>query len=533
MLKVLLKKQFAEMFRGFFYDQKKKTARSKTSVALWIIMYVFIMVGVLGGTFGTVAYGLCGPMTEAGVSWLYFAIMGLISLALGVFGSVFNTHAALYLPKDNDLLLSLPIPPRILIASRLLGVYLLGLMYSGCVLLPTVIVYWVFGSFTLASALGSLMLVLIISVIVLCLACLLGFVVAKVSLRLKNKSFVTVALSLLLVGGYYFVYFKAQTLIRTLAQNAAVYGERIKGSARILYFFGRIGEGDPAAIGAFTLGVAAFAALTWLLLSKSFFNIAGATGTVNKAVYKEKRAKAASPAAALLRKEFARFISSPLYMLNCGLGVIFLPAAGIAMLLKGNVLVDMLSDVFSFPPEVFAVLFTAAVCMLGSMNDIAAPSVSLEGKTLWQVKSLPVTAVDVLKAKMKPQLLLTLPAVAFCYACAAFVLRGLSLPVLLLGAGVALSYTLLSSLFGLFLGLKMPMLDWTTEVIPIKQSMGVTIALFSGWGYALVFGGGYLLLAKAVPAAIYLGVFFALTLCAALLIYRWILTKGARIFEAL
>ena len=533
MLKVLLKKQFMEMFRGFFYDQKKKTARSKGSTVLWIVMFTFLMVGVLGGTFAMVAYSLCGPMTEAGVPWLYFDIMGLISLALGVFGSVFNTHAALYLPKDNDLLLAMPIPPRILITSRLLGVYLLGLMYSGCVLLPAVVVYWIFGSLTVLSVLGGVMLILLVSVIVLCLACLLGFVVAKVSLRLKNKSFVTVLLSLLFIGGYYFVYFKAQTLIRTLAENAMYYGEKIKGSAWFLYFFGRVGTGDLLAVAAFTAGAAALAALTWLMLSKSFFNIAGATGSVARAVYKEKTAKAASPAAALVRREFARFTSSPLYMLNCGLGVVLLPAAGVALLIKGELLVSVLGNVLAAVPQAPAVLFAAAVCMICSMNDISAPSVSLEGKALWLVKSLPVSAKAVLRAKLLPHLILTLPPLVFCYLCGAFRLGDASASVLILGGCVAVSYALASALFGLLLGLKMPVLDWTTETVPIKQSMGVTVALFSGWGYALALGGGYLALAKLVPANVYLGVFLALTLAAAALMYRMIFTKGVKIFEAL
>ena len=35
---------------------------------------------------------------------LYFLIMGMIAIALGTFGSVFNTYSGLYLSKDNDLL---------------------------------------------------------------------------------------------------------------------------------------------------------------------------------------------------------------------------------------------------------------------------------------------------------------------------------------------------------------------------------------------------------------------------------------------
>ena len=40
---------------------------------------------------------------------------------MGAFGSVFNTYSSLYLAKDNDLLLSLPIPLRVIISSRLLS----------------------------------------------------------------------------------------------------------------------------------------------------------------------------------------------------------------------------------------------------------------------------------------------------------------------------------------------------------------------------------------------------------------------------
>ena len=36
----------------------------------------------------------------------------MLAIVLGAFGSVFNTYSSLYLAKDNDLLLSMPIPVR-------------------------------------------------------------------------------------------------------------------------------------------------------------------------------------------------------------------------------------------------------------------------------------------------------------------------------------------------------------------------------------------------------------------------------------
>ena len=121
MLKLLLKKQLMEIFRSYYYDAKKNKARSKAATIAYIAMFAVLMVVVLGGIFTLLSVKRCAPMAQAGMGWLYFALMGLLAVFLGVFGSVFNTYASLYLAKDNDLLLSMPIPGYVLLASRLLG----------------------------------------------------------------------------------------------------------------------------------------------------------------------------------------------------------------------------------------------------------------------------------------------------------------------------------------------------------------------------------------------------------------------------
>ena len=40
MVALLVKKQMTEIFRGYFYDQKKNKARSKVSIVLFILMFV-------------------------------------------------------------------------------------------------------------------------------------------------------------------------------------------------------------------------------------------------------------------------------------------------------------------------------------------------------------------------------------------------------------------------------------------------------------------------------------------------------------
>jgi ABC-2 type transport system permease protein len=83
------------------------------------------MVGLLGGMFSYLAWTL-RPVIRIGLGWFYFSLLSGLAAFLGIFGSVFNTNAGLYLAKDNDLLLSMPIPVNDIIIARLASVYLMG-----------------------------------------------------------------------------------------------------------------------------------------------------------------------------------------------------------------------------------------------------------------------------------------------------------------------------------------------------------------------------------------------------------------------
>ena len=527
MLGLLLKKQFVEVFRSYFYDAKKNRMRSKGSIILFFAFFIIVMVGMLGGIFTMLAISLCHPMTEAGIGWMYFLIMGGIAILLGAFGSVFNTYASLYLAKDNDLLLSLPIPARTIMTARLINVYLIGTMYSSVVLLPTLIVYWVTAGATIPRIVCGILFLLIITVIILLLSCVLGWVVAKVSLRLKNKSFVTVILSLLFIGLYYFVYFKANDLIQEIILNAAVYGEKIKGAAYGLYLFGRIGEGDWLASGIFTAAVGALFAVLWMVMSRSFLKIATSTGNTVRIRYKEKTARERSPFAAVLGKEFKRFTSSPNYMLNCGLATILMLAMGVFLLVMGPQIMNVFRMLFGGENGPVGVLLAAFLCMLASMNDMAAPSVSLEGKNLWILQSLPVSAKNVLRAKASMQIIITGVPMLFAAVCAAIILPG-SILIKLLVILVPLAYVVFSALFDMFLGIRMPMMTWTNEMYPIKQGGAIMFALFGGWAFCIAFGGLYFLVGSGIGAELYLIIWLIVFLAGAAFFLHYLDTTGSR-----
>ena len=104
-------------------------------------LYGFLLVycvAVFGFLFGMLFRAL-RPLGEMGLEWLYFALAGILSTGLSFAGSVFMTQQQLYDAQDNQLLLSLPIPPMAVLGSRMLVLYLYDLLLGAMVLVPAAI----------------------------------------------------------------------------------------------------------------------------------------------------------------------------------------------------------------------------------------------------------------------------------------------------------------------------------------------------------------------------------------------------------
>jgi len=532
MLKTLLKKQLLELNQTFFQNKKTGKARSKAGTAAFIILYAVLVAGVLGGSFYFLATSICGPLVQAGMDWMYFLLFILISLCLGVFGSVFSTYSGLYCAKDNDLLLSMPIPVGYILAVRLIGIYLMGLMFSAIVLIPAAIVYWIMVPVTAARITGPLVLLLGMSVLALVLSCILGYGVAGISRKLKNKSMATTALSLLFIAAYYFVYFKANEMIRYLIGHASEIGGDLKASAYFLYLVGCTGTGDILCMTVF-LGVAFLATfLTCWVIARSFLKITTSSGNGDRKLYKEKTARVKSVGKALLIREFAHLGSSANYMLNCSLGTIFILAIAVVLILKGEQLTEAVKVMTGGEPGSMALLIGTAIAVIASMNDLTAPSVSLEGKSMWVVQSMPVHPWKVLKAKIEMHLLLTsVPLLVLQIAVMrVFEVGGIAAIWVLLFPQLLVA---LMAEFGLILNLKFPNLKWSSEVSVVKQSMPPLFCILGGW----VFGGAMLLPQLIKPGfmdvGIYMWLWAVLSVILTVIFTLWLKKRGSEIFASL
>ena len=219
-------------------------------------------------------------------------------------------------------------------------------------------------------------------------------------------------------------------------------------------------------------------------------------------------------------------------MLNCGLGILLIPAFGVLFLIKGQMILDIVNNVLEIRPGFTEILLCTALCALAAMIDVSAPSVSLEGKSIWIPQSLPIKPNVVLRAKAAMQLILSLPPMLFAVICAAVVLQNPAAEKLVICL-VPIIYTVFYTAFGSFLGIKMPMLNWSNETIPIKQSGVIAIALFGSWAITVIFAGVYLWIGHQIGTVRYLALWAVLLAAAALILFRWLDTKGSKKFAEL
>ena len=532
MIKILMKKQLKQLFSGFFVDRKTGKSRSKGAVVLGIISYVAVLQGCMGAMFGMEAYSVCEPLCSAGLDWMYMAMMSMMALTIGILGSVFNTYASLYQAKDNDLMLSLPIPVRAILFARLSGVYIMGAMFAVTAMIPGIIVYGIVAHPGVWPVVSSIIVLVLLTFVILVLSCILGWVVGKIGNKTRNKSFVTVVLSLAFIAAYYAVYMNANKLLSKILANSGEYSAKIKGTAYPLYSIGCAATGNIMQLALTVVGTLVVSLAVWIVLERSFIGIVTTkTGHAAKKLV-AKRSRAKNQEMALLIREFRRLTSSAVYMLNCSLGTLFMLILAVICLVKGHSVTDMISKMPGLPDGILVFGACIAVCAAASMNDLTAPSVSLEGKTLWIVRSLPVTSWQILRAKIRMHVILTMvPAMVLDVALMVVVKPSLTNGVMMLL--IPCLYVCLTAYIGITVNLKMPKLDWTSEAAVVKQSMGVLVALLSNFVYIIVLVAGYVALGSLTGSTLYLIISAVLTAVIAALLRIWLKRRGVQVFEAL
>ena len=98
---------------------------------------------------------------------------------------------------------------------------------------------------------------------------------------------------------------------------------------------------------------------------------------------------------------------------------------------------------------------------------------------------------------------------------------------------VVMIFIMFMAEFGLIMNLLKPNLEWTNEVIPVKQGLAVFVAMFGGMILVGVFAIAYVLLDEILSPVMFLIVVAVVMFVAVAVSEWWLRTKGRKIFAEL
>ncbi len=520
-------------FLSLFASNQKNRAKKRLSIPLVILLSLAVLyvAVVFLGLFALVFGATAPAFLSLGEPSAYFSLVGLLAMGVMLFGSIIFTQSQLFEAGDNAFLLSLPIPPHLILCSRMLFLLLLNYAMQALVFFPGFIVWLIAAPFSFGSLALSLLSFLLLPFPTLALSCVLGWCLAKITQRIRHKQLVTLLFSLLFLGAYFFLLEKFELLMEGVGEEGLLPLLSFLQKALPFTVFGRACLGSFLDFLLVLLVSALLFALVYYWLSKSFFKTVLSPAVHHKRVYKEKTVRQANALWALTKKELLYLSSSAGYMMNAGIGLLFVLLIPTVFLIKSDLLISIFSELPEILP-ILPVLFALLTGLLCSMSMFSACSVSLEGKSLWIARTSPVPTRTILLSK----------ALFHFIPCAVSVFVAWVLYVILLTppfpmAVMMLLYTLVfaatSALSGLMLNLLFPKLEWNNITIPVKQGLSVLLSMLGNGALSFILLIGGFILSILLPPLLVLTLITLFCLGLGALLWLWVSTRGVRRFEAL
>lgn len=469
-------------------EAKGKGFNIGTAIIVGIIVIAFLM--MMAFSFG-LSMVLGFEMYMKGCMWLFFPMGFISSAAFALVGTIFAAQSYLFDATDNELLLSMPIKPSSVLLSRMLALYVLNFIYSTIIFLPIGLSYGIFFHFNVLTFIYFIISLLLIPLLITAIASIFGYLIGLISYKIPNKNFLTVIFGLGMIAVLLVVGLNLGSIISTLMENIDYVANRVYEISKLLYWYGLASAGESSvnnplsSVGVNFWGMFPLIILCLIItyfsywfISKKFIKTITRKVVTKKKKYVEKPMKPTNIQLTLIKKEVGYFFSIPAYVMNAGMSTIMSIMLGVGILMRGQLIVEWLPRMFpDASTNLIALAVGSSLALCCTINDVTAPSISLEGKTLWLLKSTPVKAMKIFFAKAVLAPIVSLPGVIFTAVASAVTLKLTPADICFIFF-IPILACLFSGFLGICVNLRIPRFDWSSEITVIKQSLSVIFTLF-------------------------------------------------------
>ena len=172
-LGTLIKKQFMELSTLFSMGKRRSKKGSAGGYILTLIIYLLIAVSV-GASMISLAHSLSPVLLGKGEDWKFFLMLDIMGVLLAMLITMFSADLTLFRAKDNETLLSMPIPPGYILLARMAPLYIIALMFTGSSVIPAIMVARAEAGMSAGLVLLNLVMLLLLGFLSLALSSVMG-----------------------------------------------------------------------------------------------------------------------------------------------------------------------------------------------------------------------------------------------------------------------------------------------------------------------------------------------------------------------
>ncbi len=473
----------ASMSEGMSFFRISGRNRSRfMKVGVPVIVGVLFMVAM-----ASYGYMMMEPLVGTGLEFVVLTLFVVFAAIFMLMEGIYKASGLLFNCKDDDIVLALPIKRSTVLMIRVMKFYLFETMVNALFLAPVMLVYGAVTGAPLMYYVVSVIALLLLPILPIVVSCVIGGFIAFFATRFRFKNLIQIVLTAIVMLVAVFMSFNLQDVIQAMAQNAG----KINDVVTLVYY--PAGQYIDLVRGfewwKMLVFVGANVGLLLLMvvtLGKIYYKINSRVKVVKDDIGKrEYSVVGRRPMVALVRKEIGRFVSSPVFVINAGFGLVLFIVACVFGSANADGMIGQIDEmgieglsaerVLDYIP---AILF-GLVFMMSMMTSITSSMISLEGKSFSILKSLPVSSMKIILGKVIAAMMVMVP-VFLVGDLVVFVRFGFDFWQILMIVVASVIMPMVAELVGIIVNLKFPKMDAKDDVEAVKQSLSSLIAVSIG-----------------------------------------------------
>ena len=522
---------------SLFKIKKNKKNKFSSFLPLFIALYLMFMIwGSANSVFERVS-----PMN------LQYIILSLAIFSISIMTFIEGIYKAgplIFNCRDDQLLLSLPIKRRTVLFVRILKFYIFELLFNSMFLLPFMAAYIRWGTnIGWDYFLTCFIMLLLLPIIPIVLSCVVGVFTSSLSSRFKYKNASQIIISMIFLVGIFFISFNMDGVFNYIVKHANSMNDII---IKIYYpagiFAKLITKFNILDLIIFILINIAIFLLSIFILSKFYFKINSRLKSVTTTNNKSNKVliiKSNSQITSLVKKEMNTFFKIPVFIINAGFALVlfiltviiisFKFDSMISLLLSEDMGLGLTKELIMNKLPIFIFIL---ISLSSFMTSITSSVISLEGKNISILKSLPIKVKTILLSKVLAALVITTP-VLLIGDIILFIRFKIGIIESLLLLILSVTIPMVSHFIGIIVNLKYPKFDWESSTEVVKQSTSSFIAVMLGMLLAILTIVIVVHIIESVSTIMILLIANIIYLILDMLLYTYLIKKGVKDFNCL